>query len=109
MVGYYARVMRTLWYSELNNFFIGSPVIDMQRANRRILNRWTSFGLADGWNAGRTMANDFNFTLVIDLPHETRVGVHHMELKVYRSFLEYVITLTYGALTRTMRKIVNSV
>lgn len=48
----------------------------MQRADRRISNRGTSFGLADGVAvvAGGIMSDDFNFTLVIDPPREARVG-----------------------------------
>lgn len=51
------------------------------RGYRRISNRETSFGLADGVGtgpiAGDIMPGDFNFTLVIDPPREARVGARH--------------------------------
>lgn len=81
----------------------------MQRADRRISNRETSFGLADGAGAGSSGQFQFHSRYRSAARSESRrarvrgTTVHHMELKVYRSFLEYVIPRRADSRHATLR------
>lgn len=83
---------------EPDNFFIARACLSSTSTthrDRRISNRETSFGLADGVRRRNddAMPDDFNFAFIIDPSHETGIRVQHShaELKVYRPFVEYLI------------------